>query len=116
MKHKKGDESKLHWHSNSLFSGILYLQCDKDTGEICLVRDKNMFNNVLTFDFEEQNAFNAQVVPILPKDGDILIFPSTTYHTVTPSKSEHSRFCVAFNVWAKGPLNQFTHSNSELIL
>ena len=116
MKHVKGDSSRMHYHTNSLFSGILYLQCDKDSGCISFVRDKNMFNNMFKFDLEEDNPFNETVIHVLPQDGDILLFPSNQWHTVAPSQSSHSRYCVAFNVWSKGPLNKYEYSNSQLDL
>ena len=33
-RHRRGDRSQQHLHSNSMFSGILYLQCDEDSGDI----------------------------------------------------------------------------------
>lgn len=104
VKHKQGDSSRIHWHPNSIVSGILYLQCDDDSGEILFHSEKNIFNNVLDFEFEP-NQLNQQMFGFLPKEGDIVIFPSTVYHSVNPSQSKYSRFCLAFNTWVKGELD-----------
>ena len=117
MKHIEGDESTIHHHTNSLFSGILYLQCDKDSGNLMFLNKNNWCGNVFSFDFKENNPLNQDVVGITPEDGDLVMFPSTTQHMVSKSRSKHSRFCVAFNVWVEGPLNkEHPESNSQLDL
>lgn len=117
MKHKAGDHSAIHWHSNSLFSGILYLQCDDLSGTLMFVNELNFCNNMFAFDFKEDNPLNQDTIGVVPEDGDMIIFPSKTYHMVTPSRSDYMRFCLAFNVWVHGPLNKtHPHSNSQLDL
>ena len=117
MKHVKGDQSGMHWHSNSLFSGILYLQCDEKSGTLMFINKDNWCGNVLDFEFEEDNALNQDTVGLIPGEGEILIFPSRTPHMVSPSMSEHSRYCLAFNTWIRGPLGKgHEHNNSQLDL
>lgn len=117
MKHKTGDESTIHHHTNSLFSGILYLQCDEDSGSLMFLNKNNWCGNVFSFDFKEINPLNQDMVGITPSEGDIIMFPSTTQHMVSQSASKYSRFCVAFNVWLEGPLNKKSkQSNSQLVL
>lgn len=112
MKHVKGDHSGMHWHSNSLFSGILYLQCDPESGMLMFINKDNWCGNVLDFEFEEETPLNQDKVGVTPTDGEILIFPSRTPHMVSPSMSEHSRFCLAFNTWIRGPLGK-SHPNNN---
>ena len=111
MKHGREDSSGMHWHPNSIVSGVLYLQCDEDSGQILFHREKNMFANTLDFEFEP-NMMNTQFFGHLPVDGDILIFPSTTYHSVDPSQSKYPRFCLAFNTWVRGELDPPFRRNS----
>jgi len=115
MKHVKGDHSGIHWPSNSLFSGILYLQCDEDSGDLMFINYHNWCGNMFAFDFEEDNMINQDIMGFTPREGDLVMFPSKTAHMVSDSRSEHSRFCLAFNVWVEGDLNKsHPHSNSQL--
>lgn len=111
MKHKKGDKSTLHWHSNSLISGILYLQTDDKSGDLVFVSAANWTNNIFNFEYEQDNPLNQDTVIHTPRDGEIILFPSKTYHMVTPSQSEHSRFCLAFNAYIRGE-SEMDYENS----
>lgn len=111
MKHKKGDHSALHWHANSLISGILYLQTDEESGDLAFVSQSSWCNNMFDFDYDEENPLNQTAVVHTPKDGEIILFPSKTYHQVTHSHSDHMRFCVAFNAYIRGDV-QKTHEKS----
>ena len=117
MKHKHGDSSALHWHSNGIVSGILYLQTDPNSGALAFVSQLSWTNNMFLFDYTEDNPLNQTTVVHTPLDGEIILFPSKTYHTVTPSQSEHMRFCLAFNAFIRGPSNvQYPESMSQLVL
>jgi len=117
MKHQKGDHSALHWHSNSLISGILYLQTDDQSGDLAFVNQLNWCNNMFEFDYKEDNPLNQNTVVHTPRDGEIILFPSKTYHTVTPSQSDDMRFCLAFNAFIRGDVQkQFEKSMSQLVL
>ena len=113
MKHKEGDLAGMHWHSNSLFSGILYLQCDPKSGDLIFVNQQNWNNNIFSFDYEEDSPLNQDSIATTPGEGDIIIFPSKTYHMVTPSRSKDMRFCIAFNVWVRGEVGR---SNAQVTL
>ena len=104
MKHKTQDKSDMHWHPNSIISGVLYLQTDPQSGNICFFRKETIFNDVLDFEFEE-NEINKRMFQVAPQDGMLLLFPSTVLHGVYPSQSEHSRFSLAFNTWTGAPLD-----------
>ncbi len=104
MKHGRDDKSDMHWHPNSIISGVLYLQTYKDCGNICFFREKNLFSDILDFEFSH-NDTNARIIEVEPIDGMVLLFPSKTLHGVNQSQTDVKRFCCAFNTWIEGELD-----------
>ena len=118
MKHVKDNSAGKHWHHNSLFSGVYYLQCDKDSGKIKFYSEDNSFSTkTINLDITEYNAYNSTEFSILPAAGNIIIFPSKLQHSVEPSNSNIDRYCIAFNTFAKGILGKNISSGlTELTL
>ena len=105
MKHSKGDYSPIHNHQHSIISGIVYLKCDEDSGELNFHKETtayNIFPPIFDFDYDEWNILNSSSWTISPKENQIILFPSIMSHSVEMSKSNQSRFCVAFNTFVKG--------------
>lgn len=118
MKHHKGDWAPRHYHNNSLISGIFYIKCDNDSGNLILRKSSthiNLFPPTFQFKFIENNLFNSGYWEFTPKPGEIFLFPSHLDHEVNASKSDNERICVAFNVWIKGTLNFNTDDDHEQI-
>ena len=44
MKHVKGDYTVHHCHTNSIFSGVVYIEVDENTGGIKFTRDAKCYN------------------------------------------------------------------------
>jgi len=118
MRHKKGDHSLKHNHSNSILSGIVYLDVTSDSGAIHFERAQtycNLFPACIDLDFSEHNSTNAKEVVIIPVNNQILLFPSHLEHTVKHSKSDRLRYCLAFNLFPKGKIGVDTlFGNLEL--
>jgi uncharacterized protein (TIGR02466 family) len=108
VKHTYNNYSQLHHHNNSLYSGVVYLQVDDNSGDIVFINNKrnNLYPTELTLDVDSYNLYNAQSWIIKPKNHDIFIFPSHLQHKVTPSKSLNDRYVLAFNVFPSGTLNK----------
>lgn len=105
VKHLKGDESGSHGHSNSILSGVLYIQTDDKSGDILFTKNKghyNLFTPTVDVPFRQQNAFNTEGWAVRPKDNMLILFPSTVEHSVFPSASDQERYAVAFNLFAFG--------------
>ena len=106
-KHNSKDWADKHYHANSLFSGVLYLECNDNSGEITF--HKNIGYNtgiphIFDFDYTENNMFNSTKTSIQPKTNMLLLFPSTLEHSVSESESTKDRLVIAFNVFARGKL------------
>lgn len=105
VKHLKGDESGTHDHTNSMLSGVLYIQTDEHSGDILFYKNKNhynLFTPTVEITFKNQNAFNTGGWAIRPKNNMLILFPSTVDHSVFPSRSDQERYAVAFNLFAFG--------------
>jgi uncharacterized protein (TIGR02466 family) len=107
VKHLKGDWAQAHHHTNSIISGVVYLDVDDRSGGIKFLRDAGSYNVwpiSVSPDVEEKNKINCVEWTIHPQTNDILIFPSHLTHEVKESFSDIERYVVAFNVFFKGIL------------
>ena len=90
---RAGDYNTVHYHKGTL-SGILYLKVPSE------VADETNPNGKLNFIHGEKDSnrlvFNG-IRRIIPKPGDLYIFPSWLHHTVYPFKGDGDRISVAFN-------------------
>jgi uncharacterized protein (TIGR02466 family) len=113
-RHKTGDWANAHDHSNSLVSGIVYLDVDQDSGD--LVFDKiieNLGLRLLHIDPYKYTPFNSPNWGLTPTTNQIVIFPSNLPHRATTNNSTIDRHCIAFNYFVKGTLGQ---GEGELII
>jgi uncharacterized protein (TIGR02466 family) len=113
----KGGYGESHYHSNSLISGVLYLEVDDISGKICFHKRSNwgnLFSDTIRVTYSEITDANADTVLFTPRTNDIILFPSHLSHSVPPSESEQDRYSLAFNVFPRGVVGK--GGNSELTL
>ena len=105
VKIPKNGWAQKHIHSNSIFSGVVYLNSPREGGEIVFHKD-NRYHNVsyptLELTYKEWNTCNSEYWKISPKQGDIILFPSNLTHSVEKNLADTERLSLAFNVFAKG--------------
>jgi uncharacterized protein (TIGR02466 family) len=108
MRHQTGDWSHEHNHANSIFSGVLYIETDEQSGEIVFLKGNhlNLFPSALNIPVNNYNEINSSMWEITPTTGQLILFPSHLTHRVTPSKSSNLRYCLAFNLFPNGILDQ----------
>ena len=87
----------LHNHQGAFISGVVYINVDEDSG--ALIMHDPRFNACRSQPPEITKMF--QPVEILPKSGDIIIFPSFVYHETHISKSSVPRILIPFDVYPK---------------
>ena len=115
--HKPNDSALSHIHGNSVFSGVLYAKCDKDTGPIRFNFPSMIptFASYTTeFDLDENNFYNMREALVYPSNKMILLFPSHLPHDVGPNLSTIDRYSVAFNYFMKGSYGNGAESRLEL--
>jgi uncharacterized protein (TIGR02466 family) len=104
MRHLKQDRSTPHLHTNSMFSGILYINVDDTSGNLSFHKGERVtiFPPQMDYEFKNKNSLNASIWTFTPKIGDLLIFPSILVHSVDENLSHIDRYCLAFNFMLEG--------------
>ena len=98
-----------HSHPNSVVSGVLYFDSDKEN-------DKILFSNtgykqiVPTIDDTKFNLWNSATWFFPVETGDLFMFPSSTTHQVETKQGSNTRISLSFNTFYKGTVG----SNSDL--
>jgi uncharacterized protein (TIGR02466 family) len=109
-RHGPDDWAKAHRHSNSLISGVYYIDVDDQSGSINFEKDRSFYNlwtDTIEMEYQDpgkMSVFNADAWSVLPKNNDLLLFPSLLYHSVHKNKSNNIRYSLAFNVFPRGNL------------
>jgi uncharacterized protein (TIGR02466 family) len=106
MRHHAGDHALAHTHPNSVLSGILYIDVDESSGQLALHKEDNNtpFPKALSLPVDEYNTYNGSTIWCTPQNGLIVIFPSSLKHSVSPSRSNRLRYCIAFDVFPRGEI------------
>ena len=88
-----------HAHSNSLVSGVFYINCHEEYDKIKFFNDNY---KALLLDVENYNLYNAENWWFPVKTGDVILFPSSLTHMVETKQGDNTRISLAFNVFVKG--------------
>ena len=91
---KKGGHLTSHIHEDGWISGAVYLKIpqhrdNNDEGAIELSTHGDNYP-------VEHDNFPKKV--ILPKEGDVIFFPSSVFHRTIPFTSDEERICIAFDL------------------
>ena len=97
-KNPKGTTHHEHYHLNTLFSGVVYLET-ATPDYISFFNSKQPF---MKFFEDEKNIWNSDRYDLLVKPGRFVIFPANMLHSVGENLAAHDRISVAFNVFVKG--------------
>ena len=122
--YNKNDYSGLHYHSNSLISGVLYFDDCEDTADIIFHKDKyvqNIFTDTVNIDHKKEFDLNKKgylyhqrELNVTPNKWDLVLFPSNLNHSVAVNASEdNKRWTLAFNTFVRGTIGD---STSRLVL
>ncbi|MAT92412.1 MAG: hypothetical protein CME59_07405 [Halioglobus sp.] len=90
-----GQSQEAHLHKNCLFSGIYYLQAPPGSG--ATVFYSPACDVMLEPRPTEGNNINATVTGYPPVEGRMMIFRSSTRHSVLPGEFEGERITLSFN-------------------
>ena len=91
----RGHYNKVHNHGGTHFSGIYYVKVPPKSGMLYFQRP-SQHNTVL-----EEHCRQEEYGPlfeVMPRDGDMFIFPSELNHGVYPNYSREERISIAFNL------------------
>ena len=102
-----------HAHPNSVVSGVLYFDCDKEN-------DKIKFTNPVGYqqikpEIKDFNIWNSETWWFALETGQLIMFPSSTTHQVETKQGTNTRISLAFNTFYKGTVGS-NKDLTELIL
>jgi uncharacterized protein (TIGR02466 family) len=105
---KPGEYHHRHAHPNSMVSGVLYLDSDKD-------KDKIMFYSSDAYkrikpDIATWNLYNSESWWFPVATGALVMFPSELQHMVEQKQGKNLRTSLAFNTFIRGDIG----NNGEL--
>jgi len=113
--HYPGDYAQTHKHDNSLFSCVLYLKVPPNSGGI--VFDQSFSHSPISreiiLNYTERNVFNSAMYIVIPEELDLLIFPSTCYHSVQKNTSDLLRSSLVVSYF---PCSTLFGDNGETVL
>ena len=108
---EKGEFHQPHVHSNSVISGVYYM----DTDENDMIIYDNPQVNPLTMRVapSEWNIWNSESWMMPTPKNSVMLFPSTLRHRVDPTTNPNTRVSLSFNTFLKGKL---ASQLSEIVL
>lgn len=105
----EGEYHHQHAHSNSLVSGVVYLNTDDQDRIYFHKPDLGIFD----FNVKDHNIFNSTAWFFPVHTGDIVMFPSQLEHNVARKTTPGTRVSIAFNTWFRGELGS-AHNKTYL--
>jgi len=105
---RKGDINAMHNHLGHcrnqagvpFFSGVYYVKTSGGSGH--LVFQKEFQNGYLDFPFQESvgtvNEYNSPSCTVVPRTGQMHIFPARLLHRVEPTTDDEDRVSISFNL------------------
>jgi len=103
-----GQHFHEHQHQNSLISGCLYFNADRN--QDALILHKKEFQQIyIPAVTEKTNKWNSQMATIPVSTGNIVLFPSKITHSVAPTQGNYIRTTLAFNSFIRGKIKEGLH-------
>jgi uncharacterized protein (TIGR02466 family) len=91
---EKGVKHDYHAHPGYTIAGVYYFRVSDEQGGICFNNPNLMIYNA---HFPEGRC-SPQSVELIPKDGDIVLFPAWLQHSTHENKTDEERISIAFNI------------------
>ena len=98
---EKNQYHHKHRHTNSMVSGVFYMDADKEYDKIKFFKDN--YSTIQT-EVKDYNLWNAETWWFPVKTNQLFLFPSSLQHMVEIKKGSNTRTSLAFNVFVKGAL------------
>ena len=110
---EKNQYHHTHAHPNSVISGVLYFDCNKENDKIKFTNSKGY--QQIKPEIDQYNTWNSDTWFFPVETGNLFMFPSSTTHQVETKQGDNTRISLAFNTFYKGTVGS-NKDLTELIL
>ncbi len=94
----KGEYNPVHYHDGDL-SGVGYIKLPKNMTLNKFVKNKKIkTNGTIDFINGQRNFLSKSILNIVPKVGELILFPNYLMHTAYPFNTEGERRSFSFNI------------------
>lgn len=112
IKMNPGNFAGSHYHAQSIFSGILYLNTHESNSLI--LHRPTSHNPTMELDITNWNLHNCKRFHVTPEPNKLVFFPSDIIHSAETNQSNGTLYCIVFDFFPRGVLRK--NKPSELIL
>lgn len=112
LKCHPGEQQLRHSHPGCIFSGVLYIKCLPNCGDIVFsepYKGMNFLDDTFQCGVSQLTELTQTEKSWAPSTGDIVIFKSEIDHHVTPNDSNDIRYSLAFDAWLDGDFSNPMH-------
>ena len=109
------EENQYHHkpsHSNSIVSGVLYINADKKNDKIKFFKSDC---EIIKLPIKKYNLWNSHSWWVPVETGELFLFPASLEHMVENKQGTNTRISLSFNTFVKGTLG-VKEKLTELIL
>ena len=103
---KNGTGHHNHMHTNSIFSGIFFVDGDDNCPVNFYDKNEPLFGLPLKFSFKEYSIINSSTYSLGNNKNTLVIFPSTLKHDVGVNESNVDRISLSFNTFVSGTVGE----------
>ena len=106
-RHPPKHSARKHTHPNSMFTGVLYIDCPENSGDIVFsmpFSTPTWTTGTIQPQVKEYNILNSRDWILSTQTGMCILFPSHLEHHVTPNESNQDRYALGFNVMLEGDI------------
>jgi len=96
---EKNGSHHRHVHSNSIISGVFYINAKKENDKIVFYKPGY---NMIDLTSSNLHPLNAPSWWIPVNSNELVLFPSELEHSVPTFTEDYTRISIAFNVFIKG--------------
>lgn len=97
-----GGFQRLHFHGNSIISGVYYLQASRDNAPLVFEKVEMNSSPYLAVAPKKQTLYNANRMAFPAESGVTYLFPSQIKHGYDMPNEGPERISIAFNVMLSG--------------
>lgn len=110
----KGNNVEEHFHPNSIISGVFYLKCPENCGNIIFFDTNYHYKNFCLNTSPLKTFTYPKSFSLKPEEGMLVLFPSWLTHKTEINMSDDERVIIAFNIIPKSSNSILSNSGSNL--